>query len=105
MNYTRCGFAPARSLIRHTRRAPSMTDNVLITGSSGLIGGILTKELAGSFTVYGMDLRAQPGSQNGFQADIRQPEQIESVFERISPLRYVVHLAGDPRVEADWESA
>lgn len=82
-----------------------MTDNVLITGSSGLIGGILTKELADSFTVYGMDLRAQPGSQNGFQADIRQPEQIESVFERISPLRYVVHLAGDPRVEADWESA
>ncbi|HTP02749.1 MAG TPA: NAD(P)-dependent oxidoreductase [Anaerolineales bacterium] len=82
-----------------------MADTVLITGSSGLVGRILWNGLAGSFEMFGLD-RASPASAgNVFQADVTQADQVERVFERIQGLRYVIHLAGDARVDADWQSA
>jgi nucleoside-diphosphate-sugar epimerase len=42
---------------------------------------------------------------NIFEADITIPQQTEAVFERVFSLTYVIHLAGDPRVDAGWESA
>ncbi len=82
-----------------------MTHKVLITGSSGLIGGILWKGLQDSCDLYGMDLHVDPGATRTHAADITRPEQVDAVFERIPGLDYVIHLAGDPRVDADWDSA
>lgn len=82
-----------------------MTKKVLITGSSGLIGGILMRGLANEFELYGMDLRTDPQQAAAFEADITQAEQVEAVFEKIPSLEHVIHLAGDPRVDADWDSA
>lgn len=82
-----------------------MTKKVLITGSSGLIGGILMRALADSYELSGLDLRQDPQNPNVFPADITQPDQVEAVFERIPSLEYVIHLAGDARVDADWQSA
>ena len=37
-------------------------------------------------------------------ADISDPEQVNAVFNGIPGLEYVVHLAADPHVDADWQS-
>jgi nucleoside-diphosphate-sugar epimerase len=82
-----------------------VTQKLLITGSGGLVGGILRKTLSDTFELFGLDSRADMSSVSLFQADIRSPEQVEAVFARIPSLAYVVHLAGDARVDADWDSA
>jgi len=79
------------------------TPKLLITGSSGRIGTILMKGLAYTFELYGVDLVATP-SERTFKVDISDYEQIDEVVRRIAPIPYIVHLAGDPRVVADWHS-
>jgi nucleoside-diphosphate-sugar epimerase len=82
-----------------------MAQRVLITGSSGLIGGILWRGLDGLFELYGLDRSVPAAGQRLFQADITQVDEVERVFDSIPGLYSVVHLAGDPRVDADWDSA
>lgn len=82
-----------------------MTQKLLITGSGGLVGGILWKGLEDSYDLYGMDIHVDAAARRSYQADIREPAQVDAVFERIPDLKYVIHLAGDPRVDADWDSA
>jgi len=77
---------------------------LLITGYSGLIGTVLWRNLAEAFELYGVDLCLNERSGNLFRADVSNLEQISAVFERIPSLAYVVHLAGDPRPDADWQS-
>lgn len=77
---------------------------LLITGSSGLIGKILWQNLADVFDLYGVDICLSEQTGNVFRADISNPEQVKAVFKRIHGLAYVIHLAGDPRVDADWQS-
>jgi nucleoside-diphosphate-sugar epimerase len=79
------------------------TPKLLITGSSGRIGTVLMKGLAYTFELYGVDLVATP-SERTFKVDISDYEQIDEVVRRIEPIPYIVHLAGDPRVVADWHS-
>jgi nucleoside-diphosphate-sugar epimerase len=77
---------------------------LLITGSHGLIGQILWRNLAGQFELYGVDLCLNEQSDKQFRADISDYGQVKAVFERITELASVVHLAGDPRPDADWQS-
>jgi len=77
---------------------------LLITGCNGLIGKILWADLEGDFDLYGLDAASGDRSKNIYQADISDHRQVESVFERIAPPSYVVHLAGDPRADAEWDS-
>jgi nucleoside-diphosphate-sugar epimerase len=77
---------------------------LLITGCNGLIGNILWRGLADTFEPYGLDSGAGATSDKIFQADISIPSQVRAVFERLPSLAHLVHLAGDPRVHADWES-
>jgi NAD+ dependent glucose-6-phosphate dehydrogenase len=77
---------------------------LLITGYAGLVGQILWRGLADSFELYGVDIHERESADNIFQADISNPAEIVSVFEQIPGLSHVVHLAGDPRADADWES-
>jgi nucleoside-diphosphate-sugar epimerase len=76
---------------------------LLITGSSGRIGSILMKGLADSFELYGVDTAAIPGEKI-FKADLSNYEQIDAVIRFITPIPVVIHLAGEPRVNADWIS-
>ena len=77
---------------------------LLITGCYGLIGTILWEHLADSFELYGLDIHSREPKDNIFQADITKPEQIKNTLDRIPSLTYIVHLAGDPRMDADWDS-
>ena len=78
--------------------------NLLITGCNGLVGRILWDHLENDFNLYGLDVSSSKSSEKIFQADISKAEQVQSAFSRIAALTYVVHLAGDPRVDADWDS-
>ncbi|HEC64388.1 MAG TPA: NAD(P)-dependent oxidoreductase [bacterium] len=77
---------------------------LLITGSSGRIGTILMTRLADVFELFGVDLCISKLSSNQFRADVSNYEQISNVLSMIAPLPYIVHLAGNPRVDADWQS-
>lgn len=77
---------------------------LLVTGCSGMIGGILWRSLADAFELYGVDICLNEQTGKVFRADISILEQVNAVFERIPSLSYVVHLAGDPRSDADWQS-
>lgn len=75
---------------------------ILITGSKGLIGKILTERLSGHFDIYGLD-KGEDGDKY-FQTDICNYEDLDSVLRKLEPVDCIVHLAGDSRVDADWES-
>ena len=74
---------------------------LLITGCNGLVGRILSNHLENDFDLYGLDISSSKSSEKIFQADISKAEQVQSVFDRIAALTFVVHLAGDPRADAD----
>jgi len=77
---------------------------LLITGCNGLVGRILWDHLENDFDLYGLDISSNESSEKIFQADISKPDQVQSVFSRIASLTFVIHLAGDPRANADWDS-
>ncbi len=76
---------------------------LLITGSAGQIGVILQAGLSDAFELYGVDTAASP-EERSFCADLSDYHQIHAVLEQLVPLPYIVHLAGDTRVDADWPS-
>ncbi|MBW1694878.1 MAG: NAD(P)-dependent oxidoreductase, partial [Deltaproteobacteria bacterium] len=76
---------------------------LLITGSSGKIGSILAEGLSDLFEIFGVDLIASPRKRT-FITDISNHEQLSDVLRKIVPLPYIVHLAADPRVGAEWDS-
>jgi len=76
---------------------------VLITGSEGKLGRILTPALSESFDVYGLDTAGGQGEKN-YGADVSDYGQLAHVFERIGRVDCVVHLAADSRVQAGWKS-
>jgi len=77
---------------------------LLITGCNGLVGRILWTRLENDFDLYGLDISSSKSTEKIFQADISRAEQVQLVFSRLSPLTFVVHLAGDPRADANWDS-
>jgi nucleoside-diphosphate-sugar epimerase len=76
---------------------------LLITGSQGRIGTVLTKGLVDSFEVIGLDLIDSPGERT-FKVDVSDYEEMSNVLTNIIPLPYIVHLAADPKVRGSWES-
>lgn len=75
---------------------------VLITGINGLIGTILHKALQDRYDIYGLD-REGDFSDRVAQVDIARYPEIAGAFQRFCPLGAVVHLAGNPSVDATWE--
>ena len=78
---------------------------LLITGSEGLIGGILKSYLAESYEIFGLDQNCPPTVPNLLEADIADFHQVRHVFNTFAPIHYVIHLAADPNHVATWDSA
>lgn len=76
---------------------------ILITGINGIIGTVLHKALKDNYDVYGLD-REEPFSDRVLSADIADYNQLTNVIRQLSPLDAIIHLAGDPSVNASWES-
>ena len=90
------------------------TKKVLITGTSGLIGGIVYKYLSQfpeRYAVYGLDWQQEssdPGSPGRtvpddrfYLVDVADPDAVQGAVDGKD---LVVHLAANPNSEADWES-
>jgi nucleoside-diphosphate-sugar epimerase len=76
---------------------------LLITGINGLIGTILRNALQQAHMVYGLDRQGEVSDQV-LSADISNYGQVAQVLRQFSPVDVIIHLAGDPRVDASWES-
>ena len=77
-----------------------MAQRVLITGISGLIGGILYKDLKDEYEVTGLSRRRMDGSRS-FCGNIQNLDEILPAFEGQN---LVVHLAADASLSAPWGS-
>ncbi len=75
---------------------------LLITGIHGVVGSVLQDRLGKDYEVYGL-ARRRPFTENILKADIAVFQEVREVFRQCKP-EYVVHLAADPRVDADWDS-
>ena len=73
---------------------------VLITGASGLIGGVLRAALSERFELTGVDRRAVPDLPS-LTADMRDLDAILPAFEGVDT---VVDLAAYAPFEAPWET-
>lgn len=80
-----------------------MREKLIIAGSEGTIGKILTEKLPDNYDVYGIDKDASQ-SDRKFRVDITDFEALQKVFEQLEPVSFLIHLAADPRVDAPWES-
>src|SRR5689334_4072820 len=76
---------------------------LLITGINGLIGTVLRNALQQQHTLYGLD-REGEFSEQVQSADISNYRQIAPVVKQFLPLDAIIHLAGNPKVDASWES-
>lgn len=81
------------------------SNSVLITGAAGRIGRVLVERFSSSMDLYGVDVFDSTKPAHSFRADIANFEQLWRVFEKLPPIRFVIHLAADHRVDADWQSA
>ena len=75
------------------------TTRVVITGMSGLIGGIMRRALEGKYELVALNRRQVPGVQC-CQADIADLGAIRPAFQGAD---VVLHLAAVARSEAPWE--
>jgi nucleoside-diphosphate-sugar epimerase len=75
---------------------------MLITGINGVVGSVLKDELSGDYEIFGI-VRREPFTDHILKADIADYQQVREVFNLCCP-EYVVHLAADSRVDADWDS-
>lgn len=80
-----------------------MIHSVLVTGSQGIIGRVLTSSLSKSLQLYGLDKYEKEGERR-FRVDISSYSQLSNAFERIGKLDCIVHLAADASTDAEWES-
>lgn len=71
-------------------------EKLLITGSEGTIGKVLVRSLAEDFNIIRLDRNAPANDRTVFVTDTADLGSLEKVFQEIQPLKYVIHLAGNP---------
>ena len=76
---------------------------LLITGINGLIGTVLHRAFREAHDVYGLD-QDGPFSDQVVSADIAEYDQLSAAVQKFLPLDAIIHLAGDPSVQATWDS-
>ena len=76
-------------------------NNVLVTGASGLIGGILNAKLT-EHNLFGIDIK-ECNYKNFEILDISNSKKLETIMLK-NKIDTVVHLAGNASVDANWDS-
>ena len=74
---------------------------VLITGASGLIGGVLRKGLSNKYELSGLDRRAV----DGFDLHVADSTDLESIRSAFEGKDVVIDLASIPENTISWETA
>ena len=92
-----------------------MTKNmkILVTGCNGLIGNKVMEDLSAelqtigdvSSRLMGTDMTASPHREKNYlKCDISNLEELRANIGHFAPFDAIVHLAGDSRHDAPWES-
>ena len=76
---------------------------IIITGSRGIIGKILTKGLSDEFRIYEIDIANNNHNKNYFQTDISNSKSLSSAFKKIGKSNFLIHLAASSALNAKWE--
>ncbi len=76
---------------------------LLITGINGRIGTILREALEAANEVYGLD-KGGHFSARVLSVDVADYQQVRQAFQQLAPLDRIIHLAGNPNVNASWDS-
>tara|TARA_Y100001936_G_C16087373_1_gene682836 strand:- start:668 stop:1459 length:792 start_codon:yes stop_codon:yes gene_type:complete len=84
-----------------TNSTGDIMKNILVTGSSGLIGGILQDKLK-NYNLFGVDI-IEGNYKNFENADVSDAKKLENIMSK-NNIDTVVHLAGNASVNADWDS-
>jgi len=75
---------------------------LLITGCNGLVGRILWPDLANSYQLVGLDV-----SESSFTpchtVDIADFDALSRLFQQLTPIRYVIHLAAASKTSSSWD--
>lgn len=80
-----------------------MKKRILITGASGKNGKILIDNLGERYELVGLD--QETCLDDGcLKVDISDYNKLYSVLEACGNIDVVIHMAADPRPEADWQS-
>lgn len=77
--------------------------NILITGKNGTIGKVLKEGLSSKYNIYGIDI-SKPFDKYTKKCDISNINNLKKVINSFKDIDVIIHLAGDPRVNAPWES-
>ncbi|WP_134668734.1 NAD-dependent glucose-6-phosphate dehydrogenase Azf [Halorussus marinus] len=80
-----------------------MDDPVLLTGAEGRVGQAILSELSGKYDWRLLD-RDPPTRDVDHEFVVADITDEEAVREAVEGVGAVVHLAGDPRPEAPWDS-
>lgn len=75
---------------------------LILTGSGGRIGSILSRNLADRFKIYGIDKSPETGD-NTFRVDISDPVGLREAFKSIGKATYLIHLAASSDEKSGWE--
>ncbi|WP_256546361.1 NAD-dependent glucose-6-phosphate dehydrogenase [Halobellus inordinatus] len=86
-----------------------MDDPVLLTGAGGRVGQAILRHVGSEFDWRLLDREPLPDAKRPESVDdddvfVADVTDDEAVHEALEGCRAVVHLAGDPRPEAPWES-
>jgi nucleoside-diphosphate-sugar epimerase len=76
---------------------------VLVTGSSGLIGGVVIRTLGDRYTFTGLD-RTQPADAPDIPTTVADVSDFNAIRPAFNGMDAVVHLAADASMQASWES-
>ena len=77
---------------------------VLITGAAGRIGSVLRAGLKDRYNLRLMYNRTVPPAEPGERVFVCPLSDTESLEAAVDGVDAIVHMAGEPRVEAPWES-
>lgn len=84
--------------------AERVRERVLITGSRGKVGLAITSTIKETSDVIELDIKAaDPDNKRVFATDIEDLASLRKVFEKISPISCIIHLAGNANADATWE--
>ena len=82
---------------------PEATFKVLVTGSSGLIGGVVIRTLGDKYTFSGLD-RAQTVDAPDIPTTVADVSNFEAIRPAFDGMDAAIHLAADAGMHAPWAS-
>src|SRR5215472_2623221 len=82
---------------------PDAALQVLVTGSSGLIGGVVIRTLGDKYTFSGLD-RVQTADAPDIPTTVADVSNFDAIRPAFDGMDAVIHLAADAGMHAPWSS-